>query len=387
MASSSGSNWRHSLGAAERYDNVERLTKIIQLNGLTSTGNEKKFAFATETDAYNTSESRGAYNAAINAVITEVPAPPSRPSPEPESPGITIGSYTNCHYIASGLISEVYRSGTVALKVITKDHNVDPHNPAREVKILSKLAHTSIIKLRESFRDREGRLTLVFPYMPLTLAMIIASGEVPKSVTRSAFHDLFSALANLHEKGIIHRDIKPSNVLLASSAGPAYLADFGTAWDPEFSISDEPADHKVLDVGTTCYRTPETLFGNRSYNSSHDMWATGTMLAEAIRKPPEPLFQSRDTSEDGNQLGLILSIFKTVGTPTKETWPEASHFQTPPFEWYQDFPGHSWEELLPDVDVEARDLVRKLVCYESGERLSAVEALEHPYIKRTKSNT
>ena len=103
------------------------------------------------------------------------------------------------------------------------------------------------------------------------------------------------------------------------------------------------------------------------------MWAAGTMLVECLRKPSSTLFESRETSEDGNQLGLILSIFKTIGTPTEEIWPEAKNFSTPPFKWYQEFPGKSWEELLPDASVEARDLVEKLVCFESGKRATAAE--------------
>lgn len=217
---------------------------------------------------------------------------------------------------------------------------------------------------------------MVFPFMPLTLAKIIGSGTVSEQLIRTSFLNIFSALAYLHENGIIHRDIKPSNLLLASPIGPAYLSDFGTAWHPALSLVDEPAHYKVLEVGTTCYRAPETLFGNRSYGTSLDMWATGTMLVECMRKPPKSLFESRESSEDGNQLGLILSMFKTLGTPTRETWPEAVNFTTPPFDWYQEFPGHSWEELLSDVDDKSRDLVRKLVCYESGKRLTAVEVCD-----------
>jgi cyclin-dependent kinase len=214
---------------------------------------------------------------------------------------------------------------------------------------------------------------MVFPFMPLTLAKVIGSGIVSTELTRNTFHDLFSALSYLHEKGMIHRDIKPSNLLLASPTGPAYLSDFGTAWHPTLSIVDEPAAHKVLEVGTTCYRAPETLFGNRSYGTSLDMWEAGTMLVECIRKPPKPLFESRNASEDGNQLGLILSMFKTLGTPTRDTWPEAVSFTTAPFEWYQSFPGNSWEELLPNLDGEAKGLVAKLVCFESSQRLTALE--------------
>lgn len=292
---------------------------------------------------------------------------------DPVGPGIRIGSYDNCHFVASGLVSEVYRSKFVALKLITETHNVEPHNPGREVRILQQMSHPSIITLSETFRDQESRLVMTFPFMPLTLAKVIGSGNVPRELTRNTFRDLFSALAYLHEKGVIHRDIKPSNLLLASPTGPAYLSDFGTAWHPTLSIIDEPAHHKVLEVGTTCYRAPETLFGNRSYGTSLDMWESGTMFVECLRNPPSPLFESRDTSEDGNQLGLILSMFKTLGTPTKEIWPEAVKFTTPPFEWYQTFPGKSWDELLPNVEEELKDLVTKLVCFESGQRLTAIE--------------
>ena len=213
---------------------------------------------------------------------------------------------------------------------------------------------------------------MVFPFMPLTFAKLIDSGSISTATTKKCFHDLLSALAYLHDQGIIHRDVKPSNLLLASPSGPAYLSDFGTAWHPNLS-ADEPAGHKFLEVGTTCYRAPETLFGNRSYSSKLDMWAAGAMLAECLRKPSKPLFESRDTSEDGNQLGLILSIFKTIGTPTEKTWPEALSFTTPPFQWYQEFPGVSWDELLPDVDEDSKDLVKNLVVYESGWRVTARE--------------
>jgi cyclin-dependent kinase len=260
----------------------------------------------------------------------------------------------------------------VALKVITETHNIEPHNPGREVKILQQVSHKNVIELTETFKDQDRRLVMAFPFMPLTLAKLIGSGSISLDVLKKCFHDLFSALSYLHDYGIIHRDVKPSNILLASLSGPAYLSDFGTAWHPNLSV-DEPADQKCLEVGTTCYRAPETLFGNRSYGTTLDMWAAGVMLAECVRHPPKALFESRDTSEDGNQLGLILSIFKTIGTPTKSTWPEAISFSTPPFDWYQEFPGESWDGLLPGVDDISKDLVKKLVLYESGHRLTASE--------------
>lgn len=291
-----------------------------------------------------------------------------------ESPGITIGSYRNCQYIAEGVTAEVYRSQTTALKVIVQSRNIEPHDPFREAKIL-KLLKKPCIPLLETFRDQEQRFVLAFPYMPLSLESLIAQGPIPRSRIIKYFRDIFTALDDLHSQGIVHRDIKPSAILLESPNGPAYISDFGTAWHPELSIHTEPVDDKILDVGTGSYRSPETLFGDKSYGSAVDLWAVGVMLAECCRNPPKTLFDSRPAHEDGNQLGLILSIFKTMGSPTPESWPEATGFKTPPFEMYQTFEGQKWEDLLPGVDADFRDIVASLVRYSSCSRSSASQVI------------
>ncbi len=290
----------------------------------------------------------------------------------PESPGINIGIYQNCHYIASGVTAEVYRCKTIALKVISDNHNIEPHNPQREARILG-LLDKPCIPLLETFRDQEQRFTMAFPFMPLTLEALIERGPLSKSRIASHFRDLFSALRHIHEQGIIHRDIKPSAVLLESPDGPAYLSDFGTAWHPALSENTEPKDGKILDIGTGPYRAPEVLFGNKSYGPPVDMWGAGVMLAECCRDPPLPLFESRPASEDGNQLGLILSIFKTIGSPTPETWPEALGFLTPPFETYRTFQGKEWADLLAGVDKPFEELIISLVQYQSSKRPSATQ--------------
>ncbi|CAD6501257.1 BgTH12-01509 [Blumeria graminis f. sp. triticale] len=378
-------NWRNGIKVLERYENVQRITKRLELKAAELNQSPQKKAFEIETTAYKVSQSRDAYNSACNA-YAELSQPISnlvQGETGPDSPGIVIGNYHGCHHISSGLCSDVYRCKAVALKVILQLHNAEPHNPELEIKILSSLAHPSVIKLNTVFRDASNRLILVFPYQAFTLATFLTAGTLPPRSTAHWFYDIFSALEYLHAQGIIHRDIKPSNILIASDTAPALLSDFGTAWHPVFSASFESPASKCLEVGTTSYRAPETLFGYRGYGTPLDLWATGTMLAECLRNPPKCLFDSRNTTETGNQLGLILSMFQTLGTPTRENWPEASTFNTPPFDWYKEFPAKDWKTILVNVEESGIDLVRRLLVWESGNRLTATEALQHPFLRRS----
>ena len=151
---------------------------------------------------------------------------------------------------------------------------------------------------------------------------------------RYILEGLFCAVAHIHSKGIIHRDIKPANILLGTTSGPAFLADFGIAWSDNDPAS-EPFDQKITDVGTTCYRPPELLFGHKAYGPEIDMWSAGCVVAECVRRGldgiEKPSMETEeadwtlfDNGELGSDLALINSIFKTLGTPTDETWPVSS---------------------------------------------------------------
>ncbi|KAF5644122.1 CMGC kinase [Fusarium sp. NRRL 25303] len=324
-------------------------------------------AIAIEQAAYQIASTQDEYNLACQPTSTPTPSPPQEE--EEGDSGIRIGPYGNCRPVSDGVTSEVFRSGDRALKVIVTYQDIEPHNPQREAKILKGLREPCI-PLLETFRDQEQRFVLVFPFMPYTLADLLANGPLPLDAVRSIFRDVVHALKDIHAQGIIHRDIKPSAVLLSSPTGPAYLSDFGTAWHPELSTHSEPADDKILDIGTGPYRAIEVLFGHKSYGPEVDMWGVGVMLSEALRDPPTPIFESRAVHEDGNQLGLILSVFKTIGTPTPETWPEAKQFKVAPFELWTVFPARPWEDLLPNVDPDFIDLVSSLLRYDS-QRLTA----------------
>jgi len=192
-----------------------------------------------------------------------------------------------------------------------------PHDSKREAEILTIAASDRVMPLLETFRADGSHFVLVFPFMRYDFNDLLQSKKLSKPQIRNCLKDLFTALAHVHSQGIIHRDIKPSNILLKSLDGPAYLSDFGIAWAPTLPGS-EAADSKITDVGTTCYRPPELLFGNTHYGCSLDLWAAGCTVAEALDPDHATLF---DSGELGSDLALIQSMFKKLGTPNLSVWP------------------------------------------------------------------
>ena len=252
----------------------------------------------------------------------------------------TIGPFTNCTHHADGLFSTIYKhtntdySQKLAIKVTIPSQTQPPHDPKREARILAAAAHPYIIPLLTT-HTLFSQFLLVFPFQPYDLDTVLRQGLPLKATSaRRILEGLFSALAHIHSKGIIHRDVKTTNILLSTPSGPALLADFGIAWSPDDPAS-EPPDQKITDVGTTCYRPPELLFGHKVYGPEIDLWAAGCVVAECVRRglagSEEPATKSGeaewtlfDAGELGSELALVKSIFETLGTPTDETWQVSS---------------------------------------------------------------
>lgn len=296
--------------------------------------------------------------------------------------GQQIGPYSNCTHHATGLVSTVYRTRCLknsntflALKITNPSTEQQPHNSRREARILSKCSHQYIISLYATHTlPKSNAFVLVFPFQPFELATRLRS---PEALPKAVLHNMFSALAYLHVNNILHRDLKPSNILLASPNGPAYLADFGIAWHVSDRAS-EPPHEKISDIGTTCYRAPELLFGCHNYGTGVDLWAAGCVAAETLMHGKHGIkgvdeWTLFDAGELGSELALVKSIFEILGTPNEKTWPETKDLA----DWgkmsFIDFPPRSWTDILPGVQEKGRQLVSSLVKYQSTERVRAAD--------------
>ncbi|PWY77548.1 cell division protein kinase [Aspergillus heteromorphus CBS 117.55] len=386
--------WKISIGFTDRLTAIQSLTTAYQRASSSAAFSEAQSqARKFESEAFDQATSKEQYDTlcqeAIDAaeiagstapIMDSLDQPSANSNPEHWDGGEAIGPYRSCVPHFDGIHSMIYKSrhadgSLVAVKVTVPHLMTPPHDAKREALLLREAASPHVVSLRETLSLDGGRFVLVFPFMRYDFEQLLRRDALTATQTKSHLRDMFSALAYVHKLGLVHRDIKPSNILLDSPEGPAYLADFGIAWK-EGSMGSEPADEKIIDVGTTCYRPPEILFGSKGYGAALDLWAAGCVMAEAVTVGHKQLF---DSGPLGSDLSLIQSIFQTLGTPDEETWPETQSLPDwGKFQFYE-YPPKPWDDVLKGASTKSRDLVSKLVVYESSQRLSAEEALKHPY--------
>jgi renal tumor antigen len=179
------------------------------------------------------------------------------------------------------------------------------------------------------------------------------------------------SLDHMHKKGIFHRDIKPENILIESGTEVGKglkLADFGSC---RGIYSKQPYTEYI---STRWYRAPECLLTDGYYGPEMDLWGAGCVMFEITSL--YPLFPGSNESDQINR------IHKILGTPSNEMLAKfkskgASHISF-------DFPEQKAVgigQLIPHASPEAIDLITKLLKYDSSERITAREAMRHPYLK------
>ncbi|KAH9581990.1 Protein kinase domain [Trypanosoma melophagium] len=264
----------------------------------------------------------------------------------------------------------------VALKKIYDafQNATDAQRTFREIMFLQALKHPNIIKLLHVHRATNDKdIYLVFEYMETDLHVVIRANILEDIHKQFIIYQLLKTMKYLHSAELLHRDMKPSNLLVNSDCSMK-VADFGLARSI-LSLEKEQVARPVLTdyIMTRWYRPPEILLGSTRYTKGVDMWAVGCILAELILG--RPIFPGRTTMK---QLELIISV---LGEPTAEDIAATnSQFAEAMLRDIRRSQVTTFAELLPKASPDALDLVEKLMRFNPNARLTAEQALEHPYV-------
>ncbi|KAK9937672.1 hypothetical protein M0R45_014447 [Rubus argutus] len=272
----------------------------------------------------------------------------------------------------------------VALKKLKlrKEENREgfPITAIREIKILSKLRHENVIKLKEivtspprNQTDDAGDIFMVFEYMDHDLTGLAQKSGAKFSVPQIKCYmsQLLKGLHYCHANGVLHRDIKSSNLLI-NNEGNLKLGDFGLA--RTLSSKDHHNAKLTNQVVTTWYRPPELLLGATKYGPPVDMWSAGCIFAELLCRG-QPLFHGATEPE------VLTKIVEVCGAPNEVNWPGVSKLPC-----HQNF---KFEQMarrqrpLSDIfrhcDRHALELLERLLTLDPSKRISTKDALDADY--------
>ena len=252
------------------------------------------------------------------------------------------------------LAQNKYTKEKVAMKEIKKANKklLSDGEIRDEIDILKKLDHPDIVRIIESFNTRESYF-LVTEYCEGGELFDQVRNQLSETQIAVIFRQLLSGLAYLHSHNIVHRDLKLENILIyetekSKTTGEDLfnikIIDFGTA-----RIFDKSKNPQSI-VGSSYYIAPEVL--KQRYNKECDLWSVGVILYMFI--VGHAPFDGCDDEE------ITSNIQSGIYSKVDKRWKKASR--------------------------EVKDLIQKLLVYQPKKRLTAIQALQHPWFRITDSN-
>jgi len=224
-----------------------------------------------------------------------------------------------------------------------------------EIRVLKRLDHRNVVKLLEAYESR----TCVYLVMELVTGgelfdRIVEKGSYSEKDAADLIKQVLSAVAYMHDQGVVHRDLKPENLLYYSN-GPG-LKKHCADPDSKIMISDfglskmEESGVMATACGTPGYVAPEVL-AQKPYGKAVDVWSIGVISYILLCGYP-PFY-------DENDANLFAQILK-------------GEFE---------FDSPYWD----DISEEAKDFIRSLMCVNVDHRLTCEAALEHCWITGAQS--
>ncbi|KAK1682372.1 hypothetical protein QYE76_043220 [Lolium multiflorum] len=250
----------------------------------------------------------------------------------------------------------------------------------REIKILQNLCGgPNIVKLLDIVRDQHSKTpSLIFEYINNTDFKVLYPTLTDYDI-RYYIYELLKALDYCHSQGIMHRDVKPHNVMIDHELRKLRLIDWGLA---EFY---HPGKEYNVRVASRYFKGPELLVDLQDYDYSLDMWSLGCMFAGMIFRK-EPFFYGHDNHDQ------LVKIAKVLGTDGLNAYLNKYRIELDP--QLEALVGrHSrkpWSKFINAdnqhlVSPEAIDFLDKLLRYDHQDRLTAREAMAHPYFLQVRA--
>uniref|UniRef100_A0A672H226 mitogen-activated protein kinase n=1 Tax=Salarias fasciatus TaxID=181472 RepID=A0A672H226_SALFA len=296
------------------------------------------------------------YRQELNKTVWEVPERYQNLSPVGSG---AYGSVCSAYDVKTGL--------KVAVKKLSRPFQSIIHakRTYRELRLLKHMKHENVSQLLASAFTMSVILKryLVTHLMGADLNNIVKCQKLTDDHVQFLIYQILRGLKYIHSADIIHRDLKPSNLAVNEDCELKIL-DFGLARHTD----DEMTGY----VATRWYRAPEIMLNWMHYNMTVDIWSVGCIMAELLTG--RTLFPGTDHID---QLGRILYL---VGTPGPELAMKISSESARNYiNSLSHMPKRNFADVFLGANPLAVDLLEKMLVLDTDKRITASEALAHPY--------
>ena len=296
-------------------------------------------------------------------------------------------NYTFDAKIGAGAFSKVYKAlsrtngGVYAIKVISVDTISLLKDTLREIQLMHRLKHQRVMPLIQTMIQREGttlNVYLVMPKYDTSLDYVIRSPQpLSEAHTKYFLRQILDGLEFMHFNLILHRDLKPANLLIMADC-TIVIADMGASCAIlTRTLPDVERSHALTYVVVTLtYRAPEIFLTNGAYSTPIDMWSVGCILYE--------LYTRRRLFDCCDEMAQARKYVNILGAPTSDELCKISNRQT-----RCQFKAHTLTDsrnagslrgICRQLPHNAVHMLGRLVTWDPSARLSAKEALDHPFL-------